>query len=156
MTVHVTLPWPPAATSANASGQGKWRRKAGAARDYKANCAILCKAAKVPMLDAPAADVTVIFCPPRNVLFDLDNMVGRAKQGLDAVAEAVGIDDSKWASMMLERGEKTPGGAVHVYVTPSRWQSIGCVTARLIQEKTRERLAPRAGLKATANERDSR
>lgn len=139
MTVHVTLPWPPAATSANASGQGKWRKKAGAARDYKSDCAILCKAARVPFLDAPAADVTVIFCPPRNVRFDLDNMVGRAKQGLDAVAEAVGIDDGRWVSMTLERGDKTPGGAVVVSITPSNWQSIGCVTARLLNETARTR-----------------
>ena len=146
MTVHVQLPWPPAATSANASGQGKWRKKASAARDYKADCAILCKAARVPFLDAPAADVTVIFCPPTSNRFDLDNMVGRAKQGLDAVAEAVGIDDGKWASMMLERGEKTPGGAVHVYVTPSTWQSIGCVTAQIVKKTARRRVTTPTGL----------
>lgn len=149
MTVHVQLPWPPAATSANASGQGKWRRKADAARDYKSDCAILCKAARVPFLDAPAADVTVIFCPPRNGRFDLDNLVGRAKQGLDAVAEAVGIDDGKWSSMMLERGEKTPGGAVHVYVTPSRWQSIGSLAGTLINETSRKRRQPSAALTKT-------
>ena len=149
MTVHVILPWPPAATSANASGQGKWRRKSDAARDYKSDCAILCKAARVPFLDAPAADVTVIFCPPRNGRFDLDNMVGRAKQGLDAVAEAVGIDDGKWSSMMLERGEKTPGGAVHVYVTPSRWKSIGSLAGTLINETSRKRRQPSAALTKT-------
>lgn len=36
------------------------------------------------------------------------------------------------------------GGAVIVYVTPSNWQPIGCVAARLLEEKTRERLQPRA------------
>ena len=37
----------------------------------------------------------------------------------------------------------------------SNWQSIGGLAARLVQEKTRERLAPRAG-HATANKGDSR
>ena len=68
------------------------------------------------------------------------------------LAAAIGIDDGRWTSMTLERGDKTPGGAIHVYAVPSRWQSIGCVTARLVEKKTRERLAPRAG-RATATER---
>lgn len=46
----------------------------------------------------------------------------------------------------LERGEKTPGGAVHVYVTPSRWQSIGCVTARLVKSAARGRVTTPTGL----------
>lgn len=45
----------------------------------------------------------------------------------------------------LERGDKTPGGAIHVYAVPSRWRSIGCITASMVEKKTRERLAPRAG-----------
>ena len=55
----------------------------------------------------------------------------------------------------LERGDKVRGGSVIVSVLPSRWQSIGSVSARLIQEKTRERLAPRAG-RATAINEESR
>lgn len=45
----------------------------------------------------------------------------------------------------VERGDKTPGGAIHVYAVPSRWQPVGHVAARLTEKKTRERLAPRAG-----------
>ena len=37
------------------------------------------------------------------------------------------------------------GGAVIAHNAPPNWQSIGCVTARLLKEKTRERLAPCAG-----------
>ena len=145
MTAHVVLPWPPTATSANASGQGRWRRKCDAARSYKATCAKLCMAGRVPFMDAPAVDVTVIFCPPRNGRFDLDNLLGRAKQGLDAFAEAIGVDDGQWRTMTLERGDKTAGGAVHVYATPSTWQSLGCVTARL-RKKRPARDATRTGL----------
>ena len=45
----------------------------------------------------------------------------------------------------LERGDKVRGGSVIISVIPSRWKSIGCLTAQLVKEKTRERLAPRAG-----------
>lgn len=151
--VTVSFPWPPAALSPNGA-HGHWSSKSKAARDYKAACWAACRG--IDAMDADAVEVGVIFQPPRNGRYDLDNQLARIKQGLDAFAEAIGIDDGRWVSMTLERGDKTPGGAIHVYAVPSRWQSIGCVTAGLVEKKTRERLAPRAGLKATANERDSR
>lgn len=49
----------------------------------------------------------------------------------------------------LERGEKTPGGAVHVYVTPSRWQDIGSLAGKLINETSRKRRQPSAALTKT-------
>ena len=49
--------------------------------------------------------------------------------------------------------EATPPGALLHVIGP--WQSIGFVTAQIVQEKTRERLAPGAG-HATANEKDMR
>lgn len=142
MNAVVTFPWPPAALSPNGA-HGHWTAKSKAAREYKAECIKACRS--VGMVDADAVEVGVIFQPPRNVRYDLDNQLARIKQGLDAFADAIGIDDGRWVSMTLERGDKTPGGAIHVYAVPSRWRSIGCVTARLVQEKTRERLAPRAG-----------
>ena len=146
MTVSVTLPWPPEATSPNASGQGKWRRKSEAASSYKRTCWALCKAAGLPRLECDSVEVSVIFQPPSARRYDLDNQLARVKQGLDAVAEAIGVDDSRWLSMTLERGDKTPGGAVHVYVTPSTWQPIGCVTAQLVNETARG-VAARSGQK---------
>ena len=110
----IRLPWPPAATSPNASGQGKWRRKADAARSYKATCARECLAARVEPMDADAVEVTVAFCPPSARRYDLDNALARAKQGLDAFAAAIGVDDSRWTSMTLERGQPMRGGAVFV------------------------------------------
>ena len=127
----VRFPWPPQAMSANGS-QGKWRAKASAAQAYKAACWALCKEARVARIDAPAVEVTVVFCPPRNGRFDLDNMLGRAKQGLDAFADAIGIDDGRWHSMTLERGAKEKGGAVYVHATPTTWQHVGNVAQSLV------------------------
>ncbi|UFM63649.1 hypothetical protein LOS78_05650 [Paracoccus sp. MA] len=69
----VCLPWPPRATSPNASGQGQWRRKASAAKGYKLACWALCEAEKIRPVDAIAVDVLVTFCPPSRRRFDLDN-----------------------------------------------------------------------------------
>lgn len=112
------LPWPPQATSPNGS-QGKWRAKSSAAKDYKATCAWLCKAAQIKPMTGPIR-VDVAFHPPRNGRFDLDNMLARCKQGLDAVAEAIGVDDGEWVEMRLTRGGKVAGGCVLVHVHAPR------------------------------------
>lgn len=150
--VTVTLPWPPAALSPNGA-HGHWSSKSKAARDYKLACWAACRG--IGAMDADAVEVGVIFQPPSNRRYDLDNQLARIKQGLDAFAEAIGVDDGRWVSMTLERGDKTPGGAIHVYAVPSRWLPVGHVSARLAQKETRERLAPRAG-HVTANEKGSR
>ena len=152
MTAVATFPWPPAALSPNGA-HGHWTAKSKAAREYKAACWAACR--DLAPLGADAAEVGVIFQPPRNGRYDLDNQLARIKQGLDAFAEAIGVDDGRWVSVTLERGDKTPGGAIHVYAVPSRWRSIGCITASMVEKKTRERLAPRAG-RATAHEKDMR
>ena len=113
MTVSVTLPWPPAALTPNGA-HGHWTAKSKAAREYKLACWALCRG--LPVLDADAVEVSVIFRPPSARRYDLDNQLARVKHGLDAVAEAIGVDDGRWLSMTLERGAKTTGGAVVVTI----------------------------------------
>lgn len=115
----IRLPWPPARTSANASQQGNWRGKAGAARSYKHLCWAICKDQKVQKIrlnHAGDIPVTVTYCPPRNGRVDWDNLAGRCKQGFDAVAEAIGIDDGRWWPVTSARGEAVPGGAVIIEI----------------------------------------
>lgn len=111
--VLVRLPWPPAKSSPNGS-QGDYRGKAAAGKKYKADCAKECWVQRVQKLNAPAASVVVTFCPPSNRAYDLDNALARSKRGLDAVSEAVGVDDAKWTELRLKRGEKVAGGCVLV------------------------------------------
>lgn len=113
--IRVTLPWPPRETSANGS-QGKWRKKSEAAKSYKATCTWMIRAAKVPRIDFEPL-VSVTFCPPSRVSrFDLDNTLGRAKQGLDALADALGVDDAQWPEMRLKRGLKGGVGSIVIDV----------------------------------------
>lgn len=115
MTI-VRLPWPPSALSPNGA-HGHWRAKSSAAKAYKDRCRWCCIEAKMGKLDLDQVEVTVTFHPPSRRRYDLDNALARIKQGLDAVSEAIGIDDGKWRSMTLERGEVVKGGAVIVHVT---------------------------------------
>ena len=112
----IILPWPPAATSPNAKGQGKWRAKSEAAKSYKRTCWAICLEKKVRPVDALAVDATITFCPPSGRRYDLDNALASCKQGLDAIAEAIGVDDSKWRSITLERGERCKNGGVIVHI----------------------------------------
>ena len=116
--ITIELPWPPRATSANGS-QGNFRAKAEAAREYKARCAWLIRATKVKPCGFAPVIVSVTFNPPsRTSRYDLDNLLGRAKQGLDAVAEAIGVDDSLWQEQRLLRGVKGGVGSIVVHVAP--------------------------------------
>jgi crossover junction endodeoxyribonuclease RusA len=118
--ILIRLPWPPAKTSPNASRQGDWRAKSNAARSYKTSCGWECKAQGVRAIGSDTVSVEVTFHPPRNGRFDLDNALARCKQGLDAVAEAIGVDDALWSDMHLRRGDKVKGGCVLVHVRPSQ------------------------------------
>lgn len=110
----IRLPWPPQGTSPNGS-QGKWRDKADAAKAYKLTCGNECMAQAVRPMPA-VASVEITFHPPRRGRFDLDNMLARAKQGLDAVAEAIGVDDGDWPEIRLLRGDKAADGCVMVHI----------------------------------------
>jgi len=109
--MRIELPWPPSETSANASRQGSWRKKANAAKSYKVACAYECMAQKVGKLGG-FDSVRITFHPPRNGRLDFDNITGRAKQGWDAVSEAIGIDDSLWWPVTLDKGDKVAGGLI--------------------------------------------
>lgn len=112
---QIILPWPPVAMSPNGA-KGKFWAKAAAAKTYKRDCWAICKAAGVRAIDAQQVEATIIFCPPSRRAFDLDNALARIKQGIDAIAEAIGVDDSKWRSITLERGEACKNGGVIVHI----------------------------------------
>lgn len=110
------LPWPPSSLSPNGS-QGDFRGKAKAARQYKADCTAILREKGRAIRRLPPGSivsrVTVTFCPPSGVnRYDFDNMGKRMKQGFDAIAEAIGIDDGAWQSLVMQRGERSKNGGV--------------------------------------------
>lgn len=116
--ITVTLPWPPSKTSKNGS-QGDYHGKARAARSYNQACAWECIAQGVRRVvpdQGGDVSVTVTYHPPTRARVDWDNMAGRAKQGFDAVAEAVGIDDGRWWPVLSRKGQVVKGGAIVVCI----------------------------------------
>jgi crossover junction endodeoxyribonuclease RusA len=113
---RIELPWPNAALSPNA--RGHWakmaRFKKGArelahwtALEAGARYAVLCPFAP----EAPT--ITVTFCPPDKRRRDLDNAIASFKSAQDGIADALGIDDSRWA-VSYAWGDVVPGGRVIV------------------------------------------
>jgi crossover junction endodeoxyribonuclease RusA len=111
----VTLPWPPKELSPNA--RVHWAKKAKAAKGYgiDAHFASFARGNSPPPAGS-APLVSITFYPPDNRRRDLDNMLASIKSGLDGIASAIGIDDSKW-SLTIRKGEPVKGGRVIVEVT---------------------------------------
>lgn len=113
---EITLPWPPARLSPNAGYTRNFWAKASAARKYRDDCLILLKTQPVPKLYGPVM-LDMTFCPPTKRLADLDNLLARSKQGIDALAERMGVDD-KLFEFTLRRGDPVKHGKVVVSIRP--------------------------------------
>lgn len=101
----VALPFPPSKLSRNGS-QGDYRGKAAAARKYKKDCQNALKTAVGTVAWCPDLPVMLdmTFHAHSNHHRDLDNLLAMTKQGVDAIAEYIGIDD-KHFEFTIRRGE---------------------------------------------------
>lgn len=118
----VILPWPPKTLSPN--GRPHFMALALAKKGYRA----LCRREAVSQgLAAPTAPrepagglsggklaVHLTFYPPNKARRDMDNCLAAMKSGLDGLADALGVDDSKW-KLSMEMAD-TIGGFVRVEV----------------------------------------
>lgn len=112
-TTTITLPWPPSKLSRNGS-QGDYSGKARSARLYRSD-ALICAlrdARGVTVGDGPIM-LDMTFCPPDKRRRDLDNLLAMSKQGIDAIAEVLRVDDARF-EYTLRRGEVAKGGEVVV------------------------------------------
>lgn len=121
------LPWPPVATSPN-HRSANWWAKTKAAAKYRGECLTLLKIQSVPRLwvDGPIM-LDLTFCPPTKRLSDLDNLLSRAKQGIDALAEVMGVNDQMF-EFTLRRGEPRKHGIVLIRI--GEFEAIASETRR--------------------------
>jgi Holliday junction resolvase RusA-like endonuclease len=111
----IELPWPPAKLSPNGS-RGCYHAHAAAAKKYRDDSIVLLRSQNVPRLfvDGPVM-LELIFCSPTRRMADLDNLLTRTKQGIDALAERLGVND-KHFEYTLRRGDPVKGGRVVVRI----------------------------------------
>jgi crossover junction endodeoxyribonuclease RusA len=91
---EIVLPWPPRELSPNA--RVHWARRAKAARAYREACYWLCKQAGIVAPKDGRIALDVRFYPPSRRRRDDDNAIGSFKAGRDGIADALGVDDSRF------------------------------------------------------------
>lgn len=112
----LTLPWPPRALSPNIR-HAHWSVLARAKRLYRTACALTARQQGASQLTAPEAAISLTFVPPDRRHRDLDNCIASMKAGLDGLADAIGIDDSRWTLTAVIDPSQI-GGFVRVEVSP--------------------------------------
>ena len=113
MTV-LTLPWPPKVLSPNA--RTHWAAKSKAAKAYRHACFLLCREAAL-LVPAGRALLAIEFVPPDRRRRDDDNCIASFKSGRDGVAQALGIDDSRFVTQTKISDQTVKGGAVRVRIS---------------------------------------
>lgn len=114
--VRLTLPFPD--KHLNPNSRIHWRRKSRLVKvaRHAAWGAMLEVFGASPHLP-PGARIALgmTFCPPDFRRRDLDNLVASMKAATDGIADALGVDDSRFIPS-YSIGEPVKGGAVHVTV----------------------------------------
>lgn len=116
LSFGVDLPWPAKELSPNA--RQHWAAAAKAKKAYRARCKLLGQASGLSLVPqvAQAVRVHLTFVPPDRRARDWDNLLASMKSGLDGLADAMGVDDSKWRLSFEVLQETVPGGMVRVEV----------------------------------------
>lgn len=115
----IELAWPPRQISPNA--RTHYRVKAPITKGYLAHASNTTRVACHDLglrdiIDTDSDDpitLAIDFYPPDARRRDLDNMLASMKAGLDGIAEALGVDDQRFA-LRLTRCEPVKGGRVVV------------------------------------------
>jgi crossover junction endodeoxyribonuclease RusA len=109
----IELPWPSSELSQNA--RTHHAVKARAVKKARNDAFWLAKACNDGSVQcADSLKVTFEFCPPDYRKRDLDNCFGALKAARDGIADAIGVDDSKWHKITILRGPVEKGGRVIV------------------------------------------
>jgi crossover junction endodeoxyribonuclease RusA len=118
---EITLPWPPSALSPNA--RVHWSKKSKMAKEYRRACFDLTIEAVSSGFSIPKSDklsLWIDFYPPDRRKRDDDNCISSFKNGRDGLAQALGIDDSKFRTHPYVMDQIGGFIKVRITTTPSK------------------------------------
>jgi crossover junction endodeoxyribonuclease RusA len=111
---ELTFPWPQRVLSPNA--RCHWAVKAKSAKAYRYECFVLASIGLEGRVDnGGPIDVYLTFRPPSKRRYDLDNALASLKSGLDGLADALKVNDSRFR-LHAVMGTPKPPGAVFVTI----------------------------------------
>lgn len=111
--IELTLPWPPSNLSPNA--RVHYMALSRAKKAYRSACWYTAHSQGARKVGSDRLAVSFVFYPPSRRRIDLDNCISRMKAGIDALADILGVDDSRW-TMTFAIAEDI-GGMVKVQVS---------------------------------------
>jgi len=114
------LPWPDRRLSPNA--RLHWGAVARVKKKARKDAYYAALAAGLGKLDAERISVRVSYFPPDQRHRDTDNMVASSKSFFDGIADAIGIDDSRWTLTIAPRGPIEKHGMVKIELDWSQAQ----------------------------------
>jgi crossover junction endodeoxyribonuclease RusA len=109
----LTMPWP-ILKPLSPNWRGHWAQKAKAKRQLREAWFYQALEQGAQKIKADALTVSLEFHMPDKRARDLDNLLASCKAGLDGLADALGVDDSKWSLSICKA--PTHGGFVRVTV----------------------------------------
>jgi len=113
--MRIIIPYPPAKLSPNV--RQHWAAKAKLVKAYRFRCGWEAKATQGGPFDPDATlPVRITFHPPDKRRRDRDNMIAAFKGGQDGIADAIGVDDSKWEPTYAVGEPCKPSGKVIVEI----------------------------------------
>lgn len=110
--IELELPWPPKELSPNA--RVHWKQRHRHSKAYREACGLIAMANRGNM-PAGRLELWLTFFPPNRRHHDDDNLVARFKSGRDGIADALGIND-RWFSTVIMVADPVPGGMIKVCI----------------------------------------
>ena len=103
-TFTVILPWPDSRLLPNRANGTHWSKTSALRKEARKNAwATACGEAKGFVCPAGDIALSIVFVQQKGKKRDLDGCLSSAKAYLDGIADALGIDDSKFRPIMIDR-----------------------------------------------------
>ena len=126
----IDLPWP--SRTLHPNERPHWAKKASATKAARFAAREMAK--HLGKMDASSVKVTCIFSPPPPKRHrDLDGLLSSCKAYFDGIADAIGIDDSRFQHQAPVWGIPRPGGNVRIVLEPvDTWEHISEPVSRIL------------------------
>lgn len=123
--MRIRLPWPPKELSPNA--RQHWAKHAKEKKLYRLLCYRSTLPHRLQKPDYVTGDASlrleVTFYKPNRRSMDRDNLLARMKAGIDGVCDALGIDDKRFATVVVKVSDEV-GGYVVLEVTEEVYEKV--------------------------------
>ena len=111
--MNVSLFWPPRETSPN--WRGHWATKARSVKKYRRDCWLIALGAGVRVDWEGDIHLGITFHPPSRRRYDQDNLIASLKSGLDGLADALKVNDTR-SRIHAAMGHPEKGGKVFITI----------------------------------------